>query len=1185
MTPAAPPSPTPAAPPQRRPWRLLAWGLALLVALLLAATAALAWLGSASGLQWLAARTPLQIGGTQITLRGVSGNAWGQLRLDTVDIVTPTRRITLRHTLLRWTPAALWQQRTVHIRALEVGSLHLTQTHPEPASGPLQPPASLRLPLPLVVEHFALDDLRAGPPGALQAFGRFDGRIAQTQGRWAVQMQAHTPWAQARLDATLGDTAPFPLQATLAATQLGPADQPVADSAAQLRASGTLTDLQLAGTLHMRAASAAVQARLAPFDPTPLRSASLRSTGLDPAAFNPALPQAALDVQLVLGPSSAARLQGSLQLRNTQPGPLDQRRLPLRALQATLAGDAQHATASDLHIDLGAGGTLQGTLTWAAPQLQARLQADGLNARALQGALAATRLSGTLALDASAQQQTARIALAQPGWDIHLDAQRNGDNLRLQRLVLAALGGRLDASGTLSTQGAQPFTLRARLRQFNPAQFGAYPAATLNADLDAQGEVQQRRARLNLSVQPSLWRGHTFSGHAQVVLDPQRLQSVDAVLALGDNRLQAQGAFGLHTDTLRFNLDAPALAQLDAALQGSAQAQGELHGGLQAPSGTLTAQADGVRWDGRLALQRLRAASSFHTGGSAAPHPAALQAPALNALLDTLRGNLSLDLDGLQWTQAAGPLRIGVLHAQAQASAGLLGTLHLDARVQDVQAEGQVLQTASLQVDGTRAQHTLALDAQGTLRRPSAPEPGAPAAQPLPLNLKLRAAGGWMGPQQGWQGQVTTLDNSGRAALHLQAPAALDLAFNPLRLQLRHATLALQAGRIDLERLHYTPEQLQTQGRLQALQTADLLALAGIAPAKVRDTLVLSGDWAIDAGAQVNGHVHLQRDSGDIALQLAAAPAAPAGTVTLGPTCDASFGQTRPRGGFMPLGLGQVVLDLTASNNQVQAQAVLQTAMGTAQGSGSTTLTRRGAVWGVSGQTPLQLDLGADMPSLAWAAPLIGYDYRAQGRLRLAVQGRGTLAQPQFSGTLDGTALRLAWPAEGVDLKDGVLRAHFTGDHLQLDQFELHGPSGVLSASGDARLRNGLPNATLAVKLDKLLLLNRPDRQLALSGTAQATLADKVLAVTTALTADRADIALPRSSGPALSSDVVIKGQPAAPPPAAAGDAMPRAVRFDGSFDLGSNFHLYGQGLDAMLSGSVRVRADNGSPPSATGSI
>ena len=1188
------PTPSPPAPALRsRGLRRVAWVLAATGSIVLIAAGAVAWLGSESGLQWLAARTPLRLGTTQITLKDVQGSLWSSVRIGQVRLVTADSTTTLYQARLRWTPAELWH-RTLHIQSLSAQRLDIAQTHAAPAQGPLQLPASLRLPLRIDLDRVDLGALQIGPSGALQPYGRFSGELHYGQGRYRARLNAATPWAQAQLQAQLGDSAPYALQATLDATHIGPAGHAAAGNAADLRAQGTLRDFTLGGTLRMDAAQASLQARLTPFDDTPLRSARLTARALDPAAFSAALPRAALDVQFDLGPSSAQRLSGELQVRNTLPGPIDQRRLPLRSLSATLAGDGLQAAARDLRIDLGPGGQIHGTLTWTRPTLQARLQVAQLNARALDSKLAATRLSGPVAIDATAQQQSAQIALAQPGWDLRMEARRRGDAVQLQRLRLAAPGGRLDASGTLSTGGTQPFDLRASLRQFDPAQFGAYPQALLSADLTARGTLAQRQARLALQLAPSIWRGHTFTGHARLALDGQRLWDVDAALALGANQLQAKGAFGRPDDALEWTLTAPQLAQIDDTLQGSAQAQGQLRGGLQTPAGKLTLQADGVRWGKTLALRHLSARSTFSTGRAS---PAA--ATALDALLDRLAGSLQVDLDGLDWHQGGQTVQLHSLQAQAETTAGLRGQLDLKVRLQQLRLAGlgkaredtkqdTTLSTASLDVTGTRAQHSLALDAQGQLplggtENESSTGASAPAQRPLPVDLHLRAQGGWLGAQQGWRGQITALDNSGPLALKLQAPAALDLAFTPLRLQLQHAALQLQAGRIDLNNLQLAPGLLRTDGRMNAIQTADLLSLAGIAPARLRDTLVLSGDWKIDAGASVEGHVHLQRDSGDIALQVAAPPTKRVGTVTLGPTCDASFGRAASRGGFMPLDIGQLVLDLTAHAGRLQAQGVLQTGMGTVQASGSVQLSRRGDLWGIAGDAPLQIDAGADMPSLAWAAPLIGYDYRAEGRLQLAVQGRGTLAAPQFSGSLEGRALRLAWPAQGLDLKNGVLRAHFTGDRLQLDQLQLQGGKGQLTATGDARLQNGLPRATLDFKADKLQLLSRPDRQLVLSGTAQAQLADKVLALTTNLTADSADIALPRASGPTLSSDVVIKGQsPAASKPAA---AMPNAVRFDGTFNLGSNFHLYGQGLDAMLGGSVRVRADNGATPTATGSI
>lgn len=1147
--------------------RALLWPIGLLLLLVLAAAAAVAWLGSASGMQWLAARTPLQIGSVQVSMDRVQGSLWQGLRVGRLRVVSATSATTLHDVALQWQPAALLQRRLV-VRTLGARSVDVEQIRAAPPGGLPQLPATLRLPLAVRIDRLDIGGLRIGPPGALRSYGALTAELAYTQGRYALKARAATPWASVSLDGTLGDSAPYALNATLQASSAD-ADPPASTS---LQARGSLREVRLTGSLHAGAAKAELDARLTPFDATPIAQARLHSTHLDPALFDKNLPHAALDIVLDLGPSTAERLQGRISLRNSLPGPIDQNRLPLRTLQAELSGDAQHATVRDLVADLGAGGQLRGTLDWAQPTLQARLQAQDLNARALYGRLAATRLSGPLNLDGTAQQQTLHTTLAQPGWDIRLDAQRNGDTLRIDRLLLSALGSRLDASGTLSAAAPQPFSLQATLRNFDPARFGAYPEATLNAGITADGALRTRSARLALQLAPSVWRGRRFTGHAQLRVDPQRLWDVNAALQLGSNSLQAQGAFGRPADTLRWALAAPALTQIDPALQGGAQGRGVLSGGLQAPSGTLTLSVQKLNWARQLRLDRLQANSVFNTGNPTAGKAA----PTVSALLDRLAGTLDLQLDGLRW--AASPrvqaVQVAQLRARAQASAGLNGRIALDASLRDARAAGQTLQTAGLQIDGTRARHTIVLQARGDIAPGSAPsEPGqAPhTTHPIPLNLSLRAAGGWLGETLGWRGQVTALDNTGNWPIHLQAPAAFALATAPLRLQLSHAALELggtggagassagppQGGVIDIANLDYAPGSLRTAGRLQRVDTAYWLALADARADAVRSSLVLSGDWDLDVGASVNGSVHLQRDGGDVTVLATAPP--------------------------MALGIGQFVLDMQAGDNRVSARMVLQTAQGTAQASGNTVLVKRGGLWGIAGDAPLHLDAGADIPSLAWAAPLLGLDYRAEGHIRLALQGRGTITAPQLSGSLDGQGLRFAWPAQGLDLKDGVLQAHFTGDRLDLDKLEFHGGGGLLTGSGSARLQNGLPTARLSLRADKLQALDRPDRQLVLSGTAQADLADKALVITTALTADRADIALPRNTGPTLSSDVVVLGRtPQAEKPSA---AMPRAIRFDGTFDLGSDFHLYGMGLDAMLGGSVRVRASEGTPPNATGSI
>jgi translocation and assembly module TamB len=1118
--------------------RLLAWLAAASLGLALGAAAGLAWLGSAGGLRWLAAQTPVQLGTVRVAAAGVSGSLWHALHVDRLRIDTPGTVVTLQDATLRWRPAALLQRR-IAVESLAARQVDIESRGNRPSGATPHAPATLQLPFAVAIDRLAVADLRLGAPGALRRYGAIAGRLAYAAGHYAVHAEATTPWAQASLTGTLADHAPFGLDARLAVDRAGASPVAVA-----LAAHGTLADFRLRGTLQAREGQARVDARLTPFAPTPIAQARLDATRIDPARLDPALPHATLDVTLALGPSTAARLQGRLRLRNTTPGPIDRQRLPLVALDAELSGNADRATARDLSIDLGAAGRIDGTLDWHRPQLQAQLQARDLDARTLYGRFAATRLSGPLDLDASAGQQTLHAALTQPGWALRLDAHRSGAALQVDRLLLSAPGGTLDASGTLSTAAPQPFTLRATLRNFDPARFGAYPAASLNGRIAAQGAVAGRSAKLALQLDPSVWRGRRFTGHATLQADAQRLWDVDAALRLGGNRLQAQGAFGRPADRLAWSIDASALAQLDPRLHGSVQGRGVLSGGLQAPAGTLTLAARSVGWGRQLQLDRADAHADFASRGATA---------GLEALLARLSGRMSLDLDGLHWNtdpKAAG-LRIAQLRLRATAGAGLAGPLQFDATLQDAQSPAASLRTAELRIDGTRAHHALALRAQGAIGRDGA------TGDRVPLDLALQATGGWLGGTRGWSGRIVALDNRGSWPVHLRSPADLAFAPTPLRLHLAHAVVDLRGGTIDVADLDYATGRLRSTGRIERIDTGDWLKLFGPPAQTVRSTLVLSGDWNVDIGSRVDGRLHLARDGGDVTL--------------LAP------------GGPLALGIGQATIDLAAQDDHISGRMVLQSAQGTIQASGSTSPVQRGGAWGIAGSAPLQLDAGVDIPSLAWAAPLLGPDYRAEGRVQLTLQGRGTVAAPEFGGRLDATRLRFAWPAQGLDLKDGVLQAHFTGDRLALDRLAIHGGSGMLTGSGEARLRGGQPAATLALRADTLQVLDRPDRQLVVSGTAKADLADRLLTVTAALTADRADIALQRSAGPTLSSDVVVLGRKPQQPSQPA--AVPRAIRFEGSFDLGSDFHVHGMGLDAMLGGSIRVRAGDAAPPTATGSI
>ena len=251
-------TPPPARPRPRSGWRWAAWMLAIVGAMVLAAAGAVAWLGSESGLQWLAARTPLRLGTTQIVLKDVQGSLWSSVRIGQLQLITADTTTTLIQARLHWTPAELWHRR-LHLQSFSVQRIAIEQTHAAPAKSPPQPPASLRLPLRVDLDRFDIGSLQIGPPGALQPYGSLRGTLHYDRAHYRAQIDADTPWARAQLQAQLGDTAPYALQATLNATRIGVAGQAAATNTADLHADGNLRNLSLSGSLRMGAAHASLQ--------------------------------------------------------------------------------------------------------------------------------------------------------------------------------------------------------------------------------------------------------------------------------------------------------------------------------------------------------------------------------------------------------------------------------------------------------------------------------------------------------------------------------------------------------------------------------------------------------------------------------------------------------------------------------------------------------------------------------------------------------------------------------------------------------------------------------------------------------------------------------------------------------------------------------------------------------------
>jgi len=474
----------------------------------------------------------------------------------------------------------------------------------------------------------------------------------------------------------------------------------------------------------------------------------------------------------------------------------------------------------------------------------------------------------------------------------------------------------------------------------------------------------------------------------------------------------------------------------------------------------------------------------------------------------------------------------GSVTVEATLAGGLEGALSLDARVHGFRSGRLSLEQAELSARGALRRHALRLHASGA-----------------GVDLDAAAEGGWQAGK-GWTGRLTRLDAVGALAAHLVAPAAVTLGGEDFSLE----GLALQAGgaqlRIDTLRRHGA--RIASRGSAAGVELAPLRRVAAL-PETLRSTLKLAADWDLSgvpgSPSTWRGRAELKRESGDVTLQSA-----------------------QP----LALGIERLALSARVGDGRLTASAE-------AHGARIGALRAQGALGLVAGDlraAPLEATLEAQLPSIAWLAPLAGPSISLDGALGASLSVRGTLGAPRVTGTLSGDRLALRDVEQGVDFADGRLRAQLRDSILVLDAFSLRAGSGRFEASGTLGLAGEAPELALDWKADRLEAIRRPDRLLVVSGAGAVALRAGRLRLSGRLAADQGLIILPEREGVTLSSDVVVKGRAAQSEP-----ARPLRTQLDLELDLGQRFVLKGRGLDARLTGSVRLRAAEDRVPTASGSI
>ncbi|MEI7970081.1 MAG: translocation/assembly module TamB domain-containing protein [Betaproteobacteria bacterium] len=569
---------------------------------LLRCTAAIAVLGAcalAAALWVLQSETALHWGVSQLagalpcrlTVDGLEGAIGSSVRARSIVCENAAMRIEARQVVLAWNPLALVRKR---LEIAQLSAARLSVASLVRSDAPPSPPDSLALPFAVDAPDVRVGTLMVTLPDSGFTVGEIDAAWSGDQtGHQLVLRRLATPWAVLRGEGRIGAARPLPVEMTLNVDSQVYPEWPLALT---VRATGPL--IRLTTHLAGRAGSVRLGAdvEIAPFDRDPLGALSARATGLDLATLDPRAPHTSLDADFAGAATGTTSIEGRLSARNAQPGSLDAGRLPVRELVSTVGWSPSGVRFTDARLRLAGTGVLTGSGRISADGAIADVVLADVDLRALHATLHPTRLRGNLAAATYPGRQTFRVDLRQDALGLQGEATLAGDRLTVSQARLQAGSAVFAGSGVLALSGDRAFALEGVLSQFDPARFGAFPHARLNARVDLAGSLAPTwRAAMRYRLGQSSFRGLPLAGAGKLTISPSRVSDADAEVRLADATLSLRGALGEPGDSMDLVLDVPRLGSLQRPLEGRLRAWGSIGGTPGQPRVDLRAQASDLR--------------------------------------------------------------------------------------------------------------------------------------------------------------------------------------------------------------------------------------------------------------------------------------------------------------------------------------------------------------------------------------------------------------------------------------------------------------------------------------------------------------------------------------------------------------------------------------------------------------
>ncbi|HEY3178951.1 MAG TPA: AsmA family protein [Casimicrobiaceae bacterium] len=528
-SPESRPSPARNLPTIRRAVGLLA------LALLVAFGGLVAWLSREQTLVAGAAMLVDRANG-QLALDRVSGTLLRPIHVEHAVLKSGRYEFVLENTTFRWSPLWLF----AGVVAFEPVNVERARIVSGAGSDePVQPPQSLALPVKLRLERALIDRLTFVRGDVEREFGPLTMDVHAGAKSLVVGIEpAQTPWGRLTARADIANDPPFALHGKLDLEQTG--ERPLT---AHLDVVGELARIDLRSAARAQTSIIEVDAIVQPFASQVIERLQARLHAVDPRHLTDAAPAALLDGTLDVAEESGVA-RGKLEMSNGIAGTMDDDRVPVSRVAASVGLQNDGWTLTDLHIGLGSAGELAGDGKWTADEVALNLRGENVNLRGVHRRLEPTRLGVTLNATGDLSEQRIGVALTQANRKLTLDGSINSEAFTVGRARLTAGDASAELRGTIGLSPEHVFDVRADLRGFDPSRFGSFRAARLNGNFAVAGMLAPMvRVKADGELAPSTLFGLPATGRARwrsIGIDDPRI-AIDTSGKIGETKFEVRG--------------------------------------------------------------------------------------------------------------------------------------------------------------------------------------------------------------------------------------------------------------------------------------------------------------------------------------------------------------------------------------------------------------------------------------------------------------------------------------------------------------------------------------------------------------------------------------------------------------------------------------------------------------------